>query len=390
MKNFDEIIDRKNTNSAKHDFMDHWNKPADVLPLWVADMDFQTAPEIIEALKKAVEHGIFGYSMVHEDYNEVISSWFDRKFSWKPENQWLVKTPGVVFAISNAVRAFTKPGDAVIIQQPVYYPFVNCVVENGRTLVNNELIYQNGKYQMNLKEFEQQIVENEVKLFIMCSPHNPVGRVWTREELEAVGEICLKHQVFVISDEIHCDFTFPGYAHTVFSSISEDFADNAMICTAPSKSFNLAGLQCSNIFVKDKEKREALERQIYLTGYDEINAFGLVAGRAAYEYGELWLEELKDYLYHNLIFVRDFLEKRIPQLKLIEPQGTYLLWVDCSGLGLSDEKLEEFMVQSAKLWLDGGSMFGTKSNQFQRINIASPRNIIQKAMEQLEKAVNEL
>lgn len=390
MNRFDEIIDRKDTNCIKHDFHEEWKKPLDCIPLWVADMDFPVPEAVTQALIHVAQQRIYGYSGMKKEYDDAVINWFKRRFGWKPQPEWIVKTPGVVFAISSAVRAFTKPGDAVIIQQPVYYPFVNCVVKNGRKLVNNELVYENGRYRMDLEDFERKIVDNNVKLFILCSPHNPVGRVWTRGELEAAAGICLRHGVFVVSDEIHCDFTYEGHPHTVFADISEECAENCMVCTAPSKTFNLAGLQCSNVFIKNQDKKKQLADAIFATGYDEINIMGLAACRAAYENGEEWLEELKGYLAGNTAFVREYIESRIPRLKLVEPEGTYLLWVDCSGLGLADEELEDFMVNKAKLWLDGGAMFGTKTGQFQRINIASPRSVIQKAMEQLRKAAEEL
>lgn len=386
MGRFDEIIDRKNTNSIKHDFCKEWGKPEDILPLWVADMDFPAPEAVTDALIRTAGQRIYGYSGSKAEYDNAVINWFAGRFGWRPEAEWIVKTPGVVFAISSAVRAYTRPGEAVLIQQPVYYPFAGSVEKNGRRLVNNELKYENGRYTMDLADFEQKIRDNDVKLFILCSPHNPVGRVWTRRELEAVADICLRYHVFVISDEIHCDFTYEGHKHTVFADISQECADNCVVCTAPSKTFNLAGLQCSNIFIKNAEKRKLMKDTIYATGYDEINVMGLAACRAAYEKGGEWLEELKAYLAGNLDFVRLFLKERLPLIKLVEPEGTYLVWLDCSGLGLDEQQLEEFMVKKAKLWLDGGSMFGHRTGLFQRVNIASPRSVIERALRQLEQA----
>ena len=388
MNKFDEIIDRHNTNSEKYDFTVERGKPADILPLWVADMDFRAPEEVLDALHQAVSHGIFGYSEVKSDYYEVIANWFTRYFQWTPKEEWLIKTPGVVFAINAAIRGLTKENDAILIQTPVYYPFGNSVIQNNRKLVKNELVYQNGHYEIDFTDFEKKIADNQVKMFILCSPHNPVGRVWTKEELGKIAEICTRYQVLVVSDEIHCDFTYEGNPHTVFADISKEMEEQCVICTAPSKTFNLAGLQTSNIFIPNAELREKVKEAIICgTGYAEINILGLVACKAAYEKGDRWLGELKEYLKGNLDFVRDFLATRIPQIHLVEPEGTYLIWLDCSALGLTDAELEDFIVNKAKLWLDGGNMFGEHCGQFERVNMTCPRSVLQKALEQLEAAV---
>lgn len=383
MRRFDELIDRKLTGSMKHDFPKRFGKPDDVLPLWVADMDFKAPKEVIERLRETAEYGIYGYSDAMDTYYEVVKSWFNIRFNWKTEADWIIKTPGVVFAISAAVRAFTEPQDAVIIQQPVYHPFANCVTENGRRLVNNELLINNGRYFMNLQEFEEQVIREKVKLFILCSPHNPVGRVWSRQELEEVGAICMRHHVLVISDEIHCDFTYPEHVHTPYAALSEELAQNAVICTAPSKTFNLAGLQISNIFVPNKILRDKLKREIYLTGYDEVNIFALAGCQAAYQYGETWLEELIEYLTANRAIVRNRLQKELPQIKLIEPEGTYLLWLDCAGLGKTETELADWLDHRAKVWLSAGSEFGSASGLYRRMNIACPAAVVQEAMDRL-------
>lgn len=384
---FDELIDRKNTNSLKHDFPERYGIPEDALPLWVADMDFRAPNEVLEALHLAVEHGIFGYSQVKQDYNDVVIHWFEKRFGWQAKPQWLVKSPGVVFAITAAIRAYTEIGDGVLIQQPVYYPFANTITNNKRTLINNELMYHNGRYEIDFVDFEQKIRYNHVKLFIFCSPHNPVGRVWTKEELQKIAAICLQYNVIVVSDEIHCDFTFLNHLHTIFASMSEEIADRCIVCTSPSKTFNLAGLQISNIFVKNQKLRRRLRESIRATGFDEINTFGLVASKAAYQYGDVWLDELKSYLEENLEFVKLFLQYKIPQITLVETEGTYLVWLDCRELNLSDQELEDLMVHKAKLWLDSGSIFGNESGQFQRINIACPRSVLEEALIRLEKTV---
>lgn len=387
---FDEEIDRRNTGSLKYDFAKERGKKEDILPLWVADMDFRTAPEIVDALVEKAKHGIFGYSDVKDDYFDALYNWFSSRFNWEVKKEWLVKTPGVVFAIAAAVRAFTKEGDGVLLCQPVYYPFMECILDNKRKLVNSQLVYEEGTYRIDFEDFEKKITENQVKLFLLCSPHNPVGRVWTREELARLGEICLNHGVVVLSDEIHCDFTYEGYLHTPFAAVSEAFAKNSVICTAPSKTFNLAGLQVSNIFIADERKRRLFCKAVDAAGYSQLNVMGLVAAKAAYTYGGEWLGELKSYLAGNLNFLRDFLSKKIPRVKLVEPQGLYLVWLDFSGLSLSSRELEKLVCEKANLWLDGGGMFGKATEQFQRINIACTRKTLQKALEQLAAAVDEV
>lgn len=385
---FDKIWDRTNTNSLKYDFAMERGKPEGIIPLWVADMDFMAPNEVLDAIQKAVAHGIFGYTEVKTDYFEVLHKWFFTHFNWDTKEEWLVKTPGIVFAIALAIKAFTKRGESVLIQQPVYYPFFETITANDRNLVVNSLVNQDGHYIIDFKDFEQKIIENQVKLFVLCNPHNPVGRVWTKEELTRMGDICLKHNVLVVSDEIHCDFTYPGYQHTVFASISDEFANNSIICTAPSKTFNIAGLQVSNIFIKNNKIRLEFWKELDKSGYSQLNTLGLVASKAAYEHGENWLTELKVYLNGNLNFIRTFLSEKLPEIKLIEPEGTYLIWLDFSSLNLSKKELAELIVYKAHLWLDAGQMFGKEGMNFERINIACPRAVLEKAMNQLEQAVH--
>lgn len=383
---FDEIVDRRGTDSLKYASWE--GKPDDLIPLWVADMDFRTPPEVVEALAQKSRHGIFGYSdALSDDYFKALSNWYSDRFEWALSPEWLVKTPGVVFAINTAIRALTKEGDSVLIQQPVYYPFAGSVSENGRRLVINELIYSAGRYTIDLDDFEHKIIQNNVKLFILCSPHNPVGRVWTAEELTSMGDICLKHGVLVISDEIHADFVFPGYCHKVFAGIKPDFSDISITCTAPTKTFNLAGLQISNIFIPNADIRRRFQGEMRKTGYGAPNIMGLTACKAAYAHGAKWLEDLKAYISSNLEFVRDFLAHNLPQIKLVEPEGTYLLWLDFRALGLSDDELDELIINKAGLWLDKGTMFGRSGSGFQRINIACPIEILRKAMQQLGEAI---
>ena len=388
--NFDEIIERKDTDSLKYDFAARRGKPEGLLSLWVADMDFRAPQCVIDALTEKSAHGIFGYSESREDYVEVLQSWFSRRFNWQIQPEWLVKTPGVVFAICAAIRALTQKGDAVLIQQPVYYPFTESITVNHRTLVVNELNFDGSGYTVDYEDFEQKIVHHNVKLFILCNPHNPVGRVWTRKELVRMGDICVKHGVTVISDEIHADFVYPGYKHTVFASLKPEFEDITITCTAPTKTFNLAGLQISNIFVSNRTMRSRIRQEINRYGYSQLNVMGLVACKAAYTEGEDWLEALKGYLAENLKLLRSFLEANIPQIKLVEPQGTYLVWLDCTSLGLSDKALDELIIHRAKLWLDAGTMFGQGGSGFQRINIACPRSLLQQALEQLARGLQDI
>ena len=384
---FNTIIDRKNTNSLKYDFAVERGKPADVLPLWVADMDFCAPEPVLNALHRAVNHGIFGYSEVKSDYFDAVSGWFKNRFGWQPQSEWLVKTPGVVFALTMAVRALTNPGDSILIQPPVYYPFFSMIRDNDRVVVENKLVYFDGRYTIDFEDFERKVVERQVKLFILCSPHNPVGRVWSLEELRRIGEICRKHDVFVISDEIHCDFAFEEHPHHIFLAANPDLADSSIVCTAPSKTFNIAGLQVSNIWIPNEQIRKRFLKEIDRSGYSQLNSLGLVACQAAYTSGWPWLEQCRGYLRENLDFLRVFLTEHIPQIKLVEPEGTYFAWLDCSGLGLSRRELNDLIVNRAKLWLDAGHIFGGDAGQFQRVVLACPRATLEQALLRLKSAI---
>ncbi|MCH5337870.1 MAG: pyridoxal phosphate-dependent aminotransferase [Acetatifactor sp.] len=386
---FDRIVERKGTNSLKYDFARERGKREDVLPLWVADMDFQTAPEILEQLKQAVEHGIYGYSESKDGYFRAVQHWYDEHFGWHVEKNWLVKTPGVVFALAMAIKAFTKKGDAVLLQQPMYYPFSEVIRDNDRVLINSPLKLENGHYEIDFEDLEEKIQDNSVKLFLLCSPHNPVGRVWQEWELRKLGDICLRHSVLVVSDEIHSDFTYEGHVHHVFANLSPEISNITVTCTAPSKTFNLAGLQVSNIFISNGELRKQFKKAVDAAGYSQLNLMGLVACQAAYEKGEPWFKALKAYLAENLEFVRVYLKEHLPQISLVEPEGTYLIWLDFRRLGLTESQREDLIVNKAHLWLDSGAMFGSDGEGFERINIACPRAVLQKALEQLEKALKE-
>ena len=382
--NFDEVINRYNTNSLKYDFALQRKRPQDAIPLWVADMDFKTLDEVQNALVDKSKHGIFGYSEPTKEYFDALNAWFKKHHNWDIDTSKVVLACGVVFAIAATIRALTKENDAVLICQPVYYPFEETIKVNNRKLIVSELVNNNGRYEVDYEDFESKIVDNDVKLFVLCNPHNPVGRVWTKEELEKIGDICLKHNVFVISDEIHSDFTYEGNNHTVFCTIKKEFEDNCIVCTAPTKTFNLAGLHISNIYIPNDSVRRKYKLEMDRIGYSQSNIMGIVACQAAYENGDIWLSELKQYLKGNLEFVRNYINTNLPKLKLIEPEGTYLLWIDCKGLELCDYELKELINYKAKVWVDDGYVFGKGGSGYIRINIACPRSILKQALDRIK------
>ena len=383
---FDTPIDRTHTWSIKHDFKKENGKADDILPLWVADMDFRSPDSVVEALKKAVDHGIFGYSRADESYFDAVAAWYQKRHHLTLQPEWMTCTPGIVFALSIAVRAFTQEGDAVLIQPPVYHPFSRAILRNKRTLVENPLVLKDGHYEMDLEELEQKVLDEHVKLMILCNPHNPVGRVWTREELTALADICLRHHVYVISDEIHGDIVWQGHEQTPYASISEEACLHSMMCTAPSKTFNLAGMATSNLFIPDPEMRRKFRSELLDVGQENMNRLGLFACRAAYEGGGEWLDQLIGYLAGNLALVRDFCKNRVPQIQLVEPEGTYLAWLDCRELGMTDDELMAFFSNEAKVWLDPGTHSGEQGSGFMRFNLGSSRSVIAQALDQIEAA----
>ena len=388
--NFDEIIDRRGTSCLKYDFAAERGYPADVLPFWVADMDFRTAQPILDELARRVQHGIFGYTDPGPAYREVLARWMREQHGYTPAAGSLVMTPGVVFALAMAVQSFTAPGDAILIQQPVYYPFSAIIRDNDRQLVNSPLLLKDGHYEIDFAQFEQAIVQNNVKLFLLCNPHNPAGRVFTREELSTLAAICLQHHVLIVADEIHHDFVRPGFQHTTLASLSSDIAQHTITCTAPSKTFNLAGLQCSNIFIENLVLRQKFRRTIDRAGYSQPNALGLFAAQAAYENGLPWLNELRAYLEQNYARTKAFLAREMPRVRLIEPEGTYLLWLDFRAYGLSAHELDDIIVHQAKLWLDSGHIFGADGDGFERLNIACPWQTLARGLTQLAAAFRDL
>lgn len=384
---FDAPVERRGTNSLKFDSAEALHRSSSLMPLWVADMDFALPSEVTEALEERVRHGIFGYTVEGDSYYDTVNAWISSRYGWSAPKNRFVLTPGIVFALATAVRAFTEPGDAVLIQQPVYYAFSGVVKNNGRKVVNAPLVYDDGRYSIDFSAFEQAIVENDVKLFLLCNPHNPVGRVWSRDELEALTGICLAHDVIVVSDEIHMDFARPGYSHTSVAALGDEVRNYSIVCMSAGKSFNLAGLQVSNNVIFNGELRDAFEWEAYCAGFSHGNAMGLVATQLCYERGGEWHAQLKDYLEGNWKLTADHLAEYAPQLRLIEAQSTYLAWVDCRSLGLFGKDLEHFVEDEAGLWLDCGAMFGPDGDGFVRINIATQRAYLERALTQLTDAI---
>ena len=385
--NFDKIIDRRNTRCLKYDFAVERNMPADVLPLWVADMDFETSSYIEDAIIERAKHAIYGYSEVKTPYFDILKKWMQKHHDWDIQRKWLVKTPGVVFALAMAVKAYTEPGEAVLIQQPVYYPFSEVIKDNGRNVVSNTLyLGEDNRYHIDFEDFEQKIVDHKIKLFLLCNPHNPVGRVWTKEELTRLGDICVKHHVTVVSDEIHEDFVFKG-KHQVFANIKKEYEEITVTCTAPSKTFNIASLMISNILIPNPELKRKFKHQMDAAGISQLNVLGLVACEAAYEHGEEWYQAMKDYVKENIEFVKQYVEEQFPGVNMVEHEGTYLVWLDFRGTGLSVEELDDKIINQAKLWLDSGKIFGNCGEGFQRINVACPRKVLEEALERIKKVI---
>lgn len=384
---FDREIERRGTGCIKYDAAAERGMPQDVLPLWVADMDFETSSYVLDAMRERLNHGIFGYTEEIPGYFESVQGWMRRHHDFAVEKSWLVKTPGVVYALAMAIQAYTEPGDAVLIQQPVYYPFESVIRENGRKMVSNTLyLGEDGRYHIDFADFERKLTRHQVKVFFLCNPHNPVGRVWSKEELIRLGDLCVQHQVIVVSDEIHGDFVFQG-KHHVFATLKEAYADCSVICTSPSKTFNLAGLSLSNIFIPNQTLRERFCKCMSAGGVSELNVMGQVACEAAYRQGEEWYQAMMRYVADNIAFIGQYVEENLPGVQLVAHEGTYLVWLDFRKLGLSEAALEHKIIHEARLWLDGGGMFGEGGAGFQRINAACPRSILREALERIRAVV---
>ena len=384
--NFDEVIDRSNNFSAKWSEMDKKYGSNDLLPMWVADMDFKTAPSVIDAMRERLEQGIYGYTTRPSSYNESIVNWASRRYGWNIKSDWIIFSPGVIPSISLIIKEMTNINDKIMIQEPVYSPFNSVVKDNGRELVISPLIkLEDGNYVMDFEDIESKI--KDVKMFILCNPHNPVGRVWTKEELKRLGDICIKNNVKVISDEIHGDIIFKGNKHIPFASISEEFAQNSITCTAPTKTFNLAGLQMSQVILPNKEDYKKLDSAFARLDIRRNNAFSLVATEAAYNHGEDWLDELLEYIEGNMDFAIKYIKEKMPVLKVKKPEGTYLLWVDFSETGLSDEEVTKALVEKGKVALNNGISFGVGGKGYQRINLACPRSMVEEGLNRIKMAI---
>lgn len=387
--NFDKIIDRTNNFSAKWSEMNKNFGTNNLLPMWVADMDFLTAPCVMEALKDRLEQGIFGYTTRPSSYNESIVNWLDNRFSWKINQEWLMFSPAVITSISLLIQNLTQKNDKIMIQEPVYSPFHSIVESNERSLVISPLVkLDDGSYVMDYEDIEAKI--KDVKVFILCNPHNPVGRVWTREELTRLGEICLKHNVLVISDEIHSDIILKNHKHTPFASISKEFSENTITCMAPTKTFNLAGLQSSFLVISNPYYYEVMDKAFSILDIKRNNAFSLVATEAAYNYGEDWLYELIKYIEDNVDFAIDYIKNHMPQLKVKKPEGTYLLWVDFSNLNVDKKDLKNALINKGRIALSDGSSFGIGGDGYYRINLACPRSMVLEGLKRIEFAINSL
>jgi cysteine-S-conjugate beta-lyase len=385
---FDRVIDRTGTGSIKWDLADVIFGGTDLLPLWVADMDFESPPEVTAALVARAQHGIFGYSTPKTGYYQSLTGWFRKRHSWDLKYEWLYFAPGVVPAINLVIQTYTEPGDRIIIQKPVYYPFMLAIMSNGREILNNPLKQVNGGYRIDFDDLERKAKDPAAKLMILCSPHNPVGRVWTRDELNRVGEICCAHDVLILSDEIHCDLTYINHRHIPFGSISNTFLMNSITCISPSKTFNLAGLQTAGLVIANPELGRKYKHTIDCLGLLGPNLFGAEALTAAYEHGEPWLDAVMEYVSDNLSYLKDFISKHIPRIAVIEPEGTYLVWLDFRALSLDNKSLKQLMLDKARVALDDGFIFGSpEGDGFMRINIACPRATLAKALQRIEQAV---
>lgn len=400
--NFDERIPRNGTNSLKWDFISqggthrNWDETdpsrhiRPVLPLWVADMDFPSPKPVVDAVTAAAQRGIYGYSLPTDRYFEAVISWMKRRQRWHVERAWICLTAGIVPALHMLVSTYVRPGEKVILQPPVYYPFYMAVENNEALIVLNPLVYKNGQYRMDFEDLAAKCTDPEVKLLILCSPHNPVGRVWTETELRLLGDICLANDVLVISDEIHGDLIFGASAFTPYAALGDAYANQAIICTAPSKTFNLAGLQSSNVIVPNEHLRSRYQQTLKRNGLYSLNLFGTLAVEVAYTHGEEWLNQVMDYIGDNYRFLVSFVAENLPQLVVIPMEGTYLAWIDCQALRLDNEALEQLMLNEAKVFLDEGYIFGPEGNGFERINLACPRSVLVEALERIKTAIHNI
>ena len=387
---FDEVYNRHNTNSIKWDFMEKFMGVSSdsAIPMWVADMDFRAPAEVISAVKKVAEHGIYGYSSFPNSYYEAYIEWMQRHHRWNVEKDWIVFTPGVVPALNIAVQTFSDPGDEVILQTPIYYPFLYAVKNNQRRILDNPLALSDGKYVMDYDDLLSKI-NARTKILLLCSPQNPRGRVWTKEELRRLGDICLEKGIIVIADEIHEDIVYHGYQHTPFADICPEFAQNSVTCTGISKTFNLPGLEMSNIVIPNTEIRKRFRETVSSCGIGLPNIFGVAATEAAYRYGDEWLEQVLEYLEGNLKRLTEFFENRLPEIKVFPIEGTYLAWLDCRGLSVEPSEVNSFLCKVAKVVIEDGKIFGCREDGFVRMSFACPRSVLEEALGRIENAVRQ-
>ncbi|NLV88850.1 MAG: pyridoxal phosphate-dependent aminotransferase [Tissierellia bacterium] len=386
--NFDEVVDRRNTNCIKWDTLESTYGSKEILPMWIADMDFKSSDEIIDKLRERVDHGVFGYNFIPDSTYESIINWAKTRYNWDIKKEWILFMPGVVAGFNLGIRILTEEKDGVIIQPPVYPPFFRVINNNNRTLVTNPLTIENGKYTIDFEDLEKKL--KTAKVLLLCSPHNPVGRVWTREELERIAKLCVENDVFLISDEIHCDLIFKGNKHTNIASLSKDIEEKSITLIAPSKTFNIAGLFTSIVIIPNEEIRKKYEEEIFKLEIGHVSIFGAVGLEAAYTYGQEWLEEALIYIEGNTDYAIDYIRNNIPKINVIRPEGTYLLWLDCRQLGLSQEELNKLMIEKGKVLLNDGSTFGKEGEGFLRLNIGCPRSMVEEALKRIEYAVNSL
>lgn len=382
---FDEIVNRRGTNSVKWDEA----KEEGVIPMWVADMDFKAAPCILEALKKRVDHGVFGYTMVPDSYYESIISWFERRHQWHIERDWIIYTSGVVPAISAIIKALTKPGDKVLVQTPVYNCFFSSIRNNGCTTAENALVRKGNSYEIDFDDFERKAADEKTKVFLLCNPHNPAGRVWTPEELSRMNDICLRHSVKVIADEIHCELVMPGHVFTPFAAVSKACQDNCITTNSPTKSFNIAGLQIANIITSNAEDRQKIDRAININEVCDVNPFGVIALQAAYNEGEDWIDQLNAYLWENYQALKTFFKDNLPQLEVIDLEGTYLVWVNVRETGMTGNELTDKLLKEGKVFVNRGTMYGeTTGEDYIRINIAMPRSLMLEGLKRMKDVID--
>lgn len=397
---FDTVVSRESTNSYKWSFFpedlsikkfvytDRYFEPGGPIPMWVADMDFKTAKPIIDALVERASHGIFGYTGKSPAYFKAVCHWMKKKHNWDIRPEWIVATPGIFSAIHMLINTFTDVSEKVVITSPIYFPFVGATLKNGRQPLSSPLKFENRRYILDFEDIEKKARDPLAKIMFLCNPHNPVGRVWSKEELIKVGEICLKNNVVVISDEVHLDIIYEGYKYTPFASISNEFALNSVTCTSANKTFNLGGLQAANIIIPNERLRKAFELALSKNGFEQLNPFGLAAVEAAYNDGEEWLGQCLEYLEENLNFMDNYLKEKLPEVELVRPEGTYLAWLDFRKLGMYKDELHNFLIEKARVVFDDGYVFGEEGDGFQRLNFACPRIVLEEALNRMEKAIH--